>query len=105
MKKNWQCLWCNQKFQGIKATKALSHILGKKGMYIKSFMLLKTKLTQQDTKNFSIKNILRRVFLLIILKILEHPSQVYRISHLLPSNPPSIGVPKVSLHKMKLIHL
>ena len=34
--KNWQCLWCNQTFQGINATKALAHVLGKKGMYIKS---------------------------------------------------------------------
>ena len=32
-------------------------------------------------------------------------SLVYRIIHLLPSNPPSIGVPKVSLHQMTLIHL
>ena len=35
MKKKWQCLWCNQSFQGINATKALAHVLGKKGMHIK----------------------------------------------------------------------
>ena len=34
--KNWQFLWCNQTFQGINATKALTHVLGKKGMHIKS---------------------------------------------------------------------
>ena len=32
--KNWQCLWCNQTFQGINATKALAHVLGKKDMHI-----------------------------------------------------------------------
>ena len=72
---------------------------------LKVVMLLKKKLTQKDTKNFSITNILGRLFFLIIHKILEHPSQVYRISHLLPSNPPSIVVPKVSLHQMTLIHM
>ena len=78
---------------------------GRRVCILKFVMLLKTNLTQQDTKNFSITNRLDRVFFLIILKILEHPSQVYRISHLLPSNPPSIVVPKVSLHQMTLIHL
>ena len=78
---------------------------GRRICILKVVMLIKTKLTQQDTKNFRITNRLGRVFFLIILKILEHPSQVYRISHLLPSNPPSIGVPKVSLNKMTLIHL
>ena len=71
----------------------------------KVVVLLRTKLTQQDTNNFSITNRLGRVFFLIILKILEHPSQVYRISDLLPSNSPSIGVPKLSLHQMTIIHL
>ena len=71
----------------------------------KVFMLLNTKLTQQDTMNFIITNRLVRVFFTIILKILEHPSLVYRISHLLLSNPPSIRVPKVSLHQLTLIHL
>ena len=33
--KNWQCLWCNQIFQGINATKVIAHVLGKKGMHIK----------------------------------------------------------------------
>ena len=33
-KKNWQYLWCNTSFQGINDTKALAHILGKKGMNI-----------------------------------------------------------------------
>ena len=41
--KNWQCLWCNQTFQGINATKALAHVLGKKGMYIKSCYVAKDK--------------------------------------------------------------
>ena len=45
------------------------------------------------------------MFLFIIRKISNHQSQVYRISHLIPSNPPSIVVPKVSLHQMTLIHL
>ena len=103
--KNWQCLWCNQCFQGISATKALANVLGKKGIHIKSCCVAKEKLTQQDTKNISNTNRLRRVFFLIIQNILKHLSQVYRISHLLLSNPPSIVVPKVSLHIMKLIHL
>ena len=34
--KNWQYLWCNIIFQGIKGTKALADVLGKKGMHIKS---------------------------------------------------------------------
>ena len=33
---NWQCLWCDKIFQGINATKALDHVLEKKGMHIKS---------------------------------------------------------------------
>ena len=33
--KNWQCLWCNQTFQGINATKALAHVLGKKVCILK----------------------------------------------------------------------
>ena len=78
---------------------------GRRVCILKIVMLLKTKLTQQDTKKFSITNRLRRVLFLIIQKRLEHQSQVYRISHLLPLNPPSIGVPKVSLHQMTLIHL
>ena len=41
--KNWQCLWCNQKFQGINATKALAHVSGKKGMHIKSCYVAKDK--------------------------------------------------------------
>ena len=36
MKKNWQCLWCNQTFHGINATKALAHVLEKKGIHNKS---------------------------------------------------------------------
>ena len=79
--------------------------LGRRVCIFKVVMFLKTKLAQLDTKNFSITNRLGRVFFLIILKRLEHPSQVYRISHLLPSNPPSIGVPKLSLHQMTLINL
>ena len=72
---------------------------------LKVVILLSTKLKQQYTKNISITNRLGRVFFLIIQKILKHPSQVYIISHLLPSNPPSIVVPEVSLHQMTLIHL
>ena len=41
--KNWQCLWCNQTFQGINATKALARVLGKKGMPIKSCYVAKDK--------------------------------------------------------------
>ena len=41
MKKNWQCLWCNQNFQGINATKALAHVFGKKGMHINFFYVAK----------------------------------------------------------------
>ena len=41
--KNWQCLWCNQTFQGINATKALAHVLGKKCMHIKSCYVAKDK--------------------------------------------------------------
>ena len=33
---NWQCLWCNEKFQGNNASKDLAHVLGKRGMNIKS---------------------------------------------------------------------
>ena len=72
---------------------------------LKVVMLLKTKLTQKDTKIFRITNRLVRVFFTIIQKILEHPSQVYRISHLLPLDPPYIVVLKVSLHQTTLIHL
>ena len=36
IKKNWQYLWRDTIFQGINATKALDHVLGKKGMHIKS---------------------------------------------------------------------
>ena len=72
---------------------------------LKVVMLLKTKLTQQDTKIFRISNRLIRVFFMIIQKRLEHPSLVYRIIHLLPANPPFIEVPKVSLHQTILIHL
>ena len=72
---------------------------------LKVVMLLKTNLIQEDTKKFSITNRLGRVFSLNIFKRLEDPSQVYRISHLLPSNPPSIVVPKASLHQMILINL
>ena len=74
---------------------------GRRVCIFKVVMLLNTKLIRQDTKNSSITNRPGRVFFLIILKILEHPQQVYRISHLLPS----IVVPKVSLHQMTLIHL
>ena len=41
--KNWQCLWCNQCFLGINSTKALAHLLGKKGMHIKSCYVPKNK--------------------------------------------------------------
>ena len=41
--KNWQCLWCNQNIQIINATKAIAHILGKKGIHIKSFCFAKDK--------------------------------------------------------------
>ena len=41
--KNWQCLWCNQTFQGINANKALAHILVKKGIHFKSCYVAKDK--------------------------------------------------------------
>ena len=41
--KNWQCLWCNQCFQWINATKAISHVLGNKGMHIKDCYVSKEK--------------------------------------------------------------
>ena len=41
--KNWQFLWCNTSFQGINDTKALAHVLGKKGMHIKSCYVPKDK--------------------------------------------------------------
>ena len=41
--KNWKCLWCNQSFQGINATKALVHVLGKKDIHIKSCYVAKEK--------------------------------------------------------------
>ena len=78
---------------------------GRRLSILKVVMLINTKLTQKDTKNFSNTNRIRRVFLSIIQKRLDHPSQVYRISHLLPLNLTSIVVPKVSLHQMTLIHL
>ena len=31
----WKCLWCNVKFQGINATKALARVIGTKYMHIK----------------------------------------------------------------------
>ena len=34
---NWKCLWCTKKTQGFNATKALSHVLGKKDMHIKCY--------------------------------------------------------------------
>ena len=41
--KNWQWLWCNTSFQGINATKDLAHVLGKKGIHIKSCYVPKEK--------------------------------------------------------------
>ena len=70
---------------------------GRRECILNVVMLIRTNLINQDTKNFSITNRLGRMLFLIIQKRLEHPSQVYRISHLMPSNPPSIVVPKVSL--------
>ena len=31
----WKCLWCDFKFQGVNATKALAHVIGTKCMHIK----------------------------------------------------------------------
>ena len=39
----WQCLWCKTSFEGINVTKALAHVLGKKGVYIKSCYVPKYK--------------------------------------------------------------
>ena len=41
--KNLQWLWCNTIFQGINDTKALAHVLGKKGVNIKSCYVPKEK--------------------------------------------------------------
>ena len=43
---------------------------GRRVCMLKVVRLLKTKLTQQDNKDFSITNRLGRVFILIIMKIL-----------------------------------
>ena len=40
---NWQCVWCNQTFQLINATKALARVFGKKGIHIKSYYVAKDK--------------------------------------------------------------
>ena len=53
--KNWQCLWCNQTFQGINATKALACVFGKKFMHIKSCYVTKDKdhtTRYQDLQNY-----------------------------------------------------
>ena len=42
-KNKYHCLWCNTIFQGINANKALAHVLGKKGMNIKSCHVPKYK--------------------------------------------------------------
>ena len=31
----WKCLWCDVKFQGINAKKALTHVIGTKSMHMK----------------------------------------------------------------------
>ena len=41
--KNWQWLWCTKVSQGINATKDLAHVLGKKGIHIKSCYVTKEK--------------------------------------------------------------
>ena len=43
MKINWECLWCNASFQGITDTKAITHVLGKKVIHIKSWSVTKYK--------------------------------------------------------------
>ena len=91
-----------------KESMLLRHFLtywGRRVCILKVLFLLKTNFTQQDTKNFRITNRLRRLFLLIIHKRLNHSSQVYRIIYLLQSNPPSVVVPKLALHRMTLIHI
>ena len=98
MKKTGNAYGVIKLFKGSILLRLLLTYWGRRVCILKVFMLLKKKLTQQDTKNFIITNRLIRVFYTDILKRLEHPSQVYRIIHLLPSNPPSIGVPKLSLH-------
>ena len=49
--KNCQCLWCNQSCQGINATKALAHVLGNKGMHIKSCYVAKDKAQNKIPRN------------------------------------------------------
>ena len=99
MKKTGNAYGVTKNFTESMLIRLLLTYWGRRVCILKVVMLLKTKLIQLDTKNFSITNRLGRVFFSIILKRLEHPSQVYRISHLLPLNPPSIGVPKVHFIK------
>ena len=42
-KNNLQCLWCTNVVQVINDTKALAHVMGKKGMYTKSCCVTKIK--------------------------------------------------------------
>ena len=66
---NWQCLWCDTSFQEINDTKALHRVLGKKVVHIKSCYVTKDKAHIKNTKGFSNKNRIRRVFFLNIQKI------------------------------------
>ena len=40
---NWQLLCCNTRFQVMNSTKALAHVLGKKGIHIKSCYVAKER--------------------------------------------------------------
>ena len=53
--KNWQFLWCNTSFQVINATKALAHVLGKKGVHIKSCYVPKKKSYNKIPKTLALQ--------------------------------------------------
>ena len=51
-----QCFWCSNIFQGINDTKAMAHVLGTKGMHIKSCYEVMDKahlIRYQELQNFN----------------------------------------------------
>ena len=105
MKKTGNAYGVKQASKELMILRLLITYWGKRVCVLKVVIFLKTKLIEQDTKSFSISNRLRRVLLLIIQKMSKHTLQVYEISHLLPSNSPSIVVTDISLYQMTLTHL
>ena len=53
-KNKWKFIWCGVNFQGINATKALAHVIGNMGMYIKSLLQILIKLIYQDINTYVI---------------------------------------------------